>query len=74
MYVCLCKGITESDVRQCGRNGCVTPQALACRLGINSEECCGRCLRNIEEIATLACNEHTDTTREPLIHPYLHLR
>ena len=64
MYVCLCKGITESDVKECGRIGCVTPQALACRLGIDAEDCCGRCLRNLEEIVAVACNHHTNAAQE----------
>lgn len=47
MYVCLCKGITESKVREIGPQceGC--PELLAARLGIDDEECCRRCIRNI---------------------------
>jgi len=74
MYICLCKGITESDVKECGRNGFITPQALVCRLGINADDCCGRCLRNVEEIVALACNERADAAHEPKSRPYLHLR
>jgi bacterioferritin-associated ferredoxin len=74
MYICLCKGITESDVKECGRNGFITPQVLACRLGINAEDCCGRCLRNVEEIVALACNEHADAAHESNSRSHLHLR
>jgi bacterioferritin-associated ferredoxin len=74
MYVCLCKGITESDVKQCGRNGCVTPQALVCRLGIDADDCCGRCLTNLEEIVALACNDRMDVACEFNSRPNLRLR
>lgn len=57
MYVCLCKGITESDVRECGRSGCVSAEALAARLTLDDRDCCGRCLSNIEELIILATAE-----------------
>ncbi len=74
MYICLCKGITESDVKECGRNGFITPQALACRLEIDADDCCGRCLKNLDEIVALACNEHTEAALEPASRPHLQLR
>lgn len=57
MYVCLCKGITEDDVRKLGRAGITEPDALAHALGIDQKGCCGRCVRDIEEIVSLAANE-----------------
>ncbi len=57
MYVCLCKGITESDVRRLGRAGVLHPDSLAAALGINDEGCCGRCARNIETLVALAASE-----------------
>jgi bacterioferritin-associated ferredoxin len=54
MYICLCKGITESNVRALGRAGLVTPEAVAAALGLDREGCCGRCLQNIGELAALA--------------------
>jgi bacterioferritin-associated ferredoxin len=54
MYLCLCKGITESHLQECGRTGCTSAQALACRLGIDAEDCCGRCLSNIDELVVIA--------------------
>jgi len=57
MYICLCKGVTESDVRTLGRAGVVSPEALAATLGIDREGCCGRCLQSIAEIAALATAE-----------------
>jgi bacterioferritin-associated ferredoxin len=63
MYICLCKGITESDVKECGRDGFITPQALACRLEIDADDCCGRCLKNLDEIVALACSDQTNVGR-----------
>ncbi len=57
MYVCLCRGITEGRVKQMGREGVVCPKVLACTLGIDEPGCCGRCLKNIEELVALATCE-----------------
>jgi bacterioferritin-associated ferredoxin len=57
MYVCLCKGITESDIRKLACAGFLHPDSLAATLGIDEESCCGRCARNIEELAALAASE-----------------
>ena len=57
MYICLCKGIKESDVLELGRAGVVCPKALADALGVNEEDCCGRCARNIQELVALAASE-----------------
>ena len=58
MYLCLCKGITDSDVREAGRNGIVMPCQLKAKFGLKEAGCCGRCSKNIHEyvqIATSAC-------------------
>jgi bacterioferritin-associated ferredoxin len=57
MYICLCKGISESQVRQLGLVGICSPDALARALGLEEEGVCGRCLRNIEALTALATNE-----------------
>jgi bacterioferritin-associated ferredoxin len=57
MYVCLCRGITEGRVKQMGRDGVLCPKVLACALGIDEPGCCGRCLKNIEELVTIAASE-----------------
>lgn len=54
MYICLCNGITESDVREAGRAGVVTPCQLKSRFGLKQNGCCGRCARNIHEFVDLA--------------------
>jgi bacterioferritin-associated ferredoxin len=57
VYICLCKGITESQVRQLGLAGICSPDALARTLGLEEEGVCGRCLRNIEALTALATSE-----------------
>ncbi len=58
MYVCVCKGITESDVENLGRTGMTCPNKLAAALGIDDEDhCCGRCLNHIVELVTIASQE-----------------
>ena len=57
MYICLCKGISESKVRELGLAGICSPEALARALGLEEEGVCGRCLRNIEALTALAASE-----------------
>jgi len=64
MYICLCKGITDSRVRALGRAGVISPEALAAELGIDRDDCCGRCLADIENLAALA-----ETARIIVIRP-----
>ena len=58
MYLCLCKGITESDVRDAGRAGIVMPCQIKARFGLREAGCCGRCSKNIQEFVQLATTEH----------------
>jgi bacterioferritin-associated ferredoxin len=50
MYLCLCKGITESDVKRLAYYGTTTEQALIAALGLSDADCCGRCLLEIDVI------------------------
>jgi len=60
MYVCLCKGLTEADVRQAAllehAADRLDADRLAQTLGIDDEECCGRCVKNIRQLAGLAAD------------------
>jgi bacterioferritin-associated ferredoxin len=58
MYLCLCKGITESDVREAGQEGIVMPGQLKAKFGLKDAECCGRCSRNIHEFVEIATATH----------------
>jgi bacterioferritin-associated ferredoxin len=53
MYICLCKGLTESDVQRLCRKTAPTTDTLATCLGLDDDDCCGRCARNIEEFLSL---------------------
>lgn len=58
MFVCVCKGIKESEVRELGQAGVTCPKALASSLGIDDEDnCCGRCLNNIDDFVNMATEE-----------------
>ena len=52
--MCLCKGLTDHDVRQATAQGADTPEALIDTLGLHDEVCCGRCARNIHEYVAIA--------------------
>ena len=41
MYVCLCNGITEHDIRACAEGGVCTMRDLEGCLGVGT--CCGKC-------------------------------
>lgn len=60
MYICICKGIKESDVRELGQAGITCPLKLANSLGLNDKQnCCGRCIKNITKFVALAEEEAT---------------
>lgn len=59
MYLCLCKGITESEVRDAGRAGIVMPCQIKAKFGLREAGCCGRCSKNIQEFVQLATTEHS---------------
>lgn len=54
MYLCLCRGITESEVREAGRAGCVMPCQLESKFGLKQNGNCGRCVKNIREFVAIA--------------------
>ena len=62
MYLCLCKGITESDLKSLARYGMTTaealrPEALIATLGLADGDCCGRCVLEIEEFVAVVARE-----------------
>jgi bacterioferritin-associated ferredoxin len=57
MYLCLCKGITDSDVRNAGRAGIVMPCQIKAKFGLKDAGCCGRCSKNINTFVKLAMIE-----------------
>ena len=57
MYVCLCRGLTESDVRRAARAGATTAPVLIATLGLDDPRCCGRCVRTVDRYVALARDE-----------------
>lgn len=49
MYVCLCKGIRESEFCQIVAQHGASPEAVRCALGLD-DSCCGRCDARVEEL------------------------
>jgi len=54
MYVCICNAIREDTVRELGRCGVLESAQLAGALGLDSPECCGRCIQSIDRFVQLA--------------------
>ena len=61
MYICLCKGIRESDVQALGRSGICSAAELALTLGLEEDGICGRCLRDIESLVDVATRDLAET-------------
>jgi bacterioferritin-associated ferredoxin len=58
MYLCLCKGITDSDVREAGQEGIVMSGQLIAKFGLKDTGCCGRCSKNIHGFVEIATSAH----------------
>lgn len=65
MYICLCRGITESAIKRLREEGVVCPKALACELGLNEPDCCGRCLKRIETLSAIAQRQARPIVGDP---------
>ena len=48
MYICLCNGITDRDIRRCAASGVCSMSDLECALGVGAS--CGRCRQSAVEI------------------------
>jgi bacterioferritin-associated ferredoxin len=62
VYICLCKGISESEVQALGRSGICSAEELALTLGLDEDGSCGRCLQNIEALVALATRNLAGTS------------
>ncbi len=61
MYLCLCKGVTEAQVRRIARTGVLTADDLIRGLGLREKRLCGRCIRDIAEFVDLATREAVES-------------
>jgi len=54
MFMCICKGITESHVESLAQSGVTSPEDLIASLGLHDDRCCGRCAREIDRFVVHA--------------------
>ena len=66
MYACICRGITEDQVRGVGSLGITAPGELITVLALDDPCCCGRCAAHIEEFVELACEGACQASRVPV--------
>ena len=63
MYLCLCRALTEEDVRAAGWAGARSAAALIAALKLDDRRCCGRCRRDIDSFVRFVDRElATDPT------------
>lgn len=55
MYVCLCKGITDTQIREAASQGATSLSHVRRQLGLAT--CCGKCAATTKEIL----NEHRNS-------------
>jgi bacterioferritin-associated ferredoxin len=58
MYLCSCRAINDSHVRELGRAGVCAAEDLIEVLGLNQPGCCGRCQRRIDRFVAVAALEY----------------
>jgi bacterioferritin-associated ferredoxin len=57
VYLCLCKGLTEADVKRQARCGSQCVETLIADLGLEDDDCCGRCAMDAQEFESIAATE-----------------
>ncbi|WP_422880191.1 (2Fe-2S)-binding protein [Methylomarinovum caldicuralii] len=58
MYVCLCHGVTDRDIRQSVHQGATTMSKLCKRVGCGTQ--CGKCVAHVRQVRDLALAEIND--------------
>lgn len=64
MYVCLCKGITDHQIRAAAEQGCQSLHDLRRELGVASQ--CAKCARDARDVLR-ECDMAAPAAGEPLI-------
>lgn len=54
MYVCLCHGVTDRDIRKAAEKGVTTVRQLGRELGVGTQ--CGRCASMARDILRESCS------------------
>ncbi|MDX1342557.1 MAG: bacterioferritin-associated ferredoxin [Reinekea sp.] len=60
MYVCLCQGVTDSQIRQAVSEGATSLREVNMRLGTASQ--CGKCGMTTRDIVNQALAQNSHTT------------
>ena len=63
MYVCLCNGVTENQIRDAVADGAATLHDLRATLGVAT--CCGRCAECAQQVIEQASTMRFDTALQP---------
>ena len=64
MYVCLCRRVTDSQIREAVREGATTVRGLRKRLGCTGQ--CGKCKQQVREL-----RDQVLIDRRPVLVPVL---
>lgn len=64
MYVCVCNGVTENDIRHAAAAGCRSVAELTMRTGCGA--CCGTCLASAAEVLDEARVVHANSPQGAL--------
>lgn len=54
MYICICNGITEREIRGAAELGCITLDDLSRDLGVAT--CCGKCEHEAKRVLDSCAN------------------
>lgn len=54
MYVCLCRTVTDSCLRNLGADGVTSEEGIIAALGLDHDECCGFCMDHIDQLTAIA--------------------
>ncbi|HHH48677.1 MAG TPA: (2Fe-2S)-binding protein [Gammaproteobacteria bacterium] len=55
MYICICKAVTDSDIRGAVEEGTTSMRGLRDRLGCSGQ--CGKCARQVRQLRDQALSE-----------------
>jgi len=64
MYICLCKGITDSQIRQAVNGGAESVRAVREELGVSTQ--CGKCACSVRDIVKSSLE--TPTSPSPIFY------
>lgn len=65
MYVCVCNGVTERDIRQAVQAGCGDIATLTMRTGCGA--CCGSCVDMACQMLEAACEQVQPSPRDNVV-------